>query len=376
MTSDTTTWNFTYNADGLRTKRTDGTTTYEYTYNGSSLSQMTVGSNTLRFAYDANGLPMSVAYNGTEYYYVTNIQGDIIAILDTTGNTVVTYTYDAWGNILSTGGTLSTTLGIHNPLRYRGYVYDTETRLYYLQSRYYNPTVGRFINADVYTATGHGLLGNNMYAYCLNNPVMQCDPTGGIAITTLILVGSAILGLAAASYTAYVEYNAGVDTEQIIFDSVINGLLVFNTVYSMGSSLYLLYQNYCYLNSITPVTDVGRNTTSMPNGSQQLQECADDVNSTISGTGPAVGTNKHTQFTTNVNQLGNSNIRTEVSYLNQAEVPYGTKGSARFDALLYDAGGNPIAAWDLKTGVAVLTQSRIEYMQRQSGLQIPIFMIK
>ncbi len=95
MTSDTTTWYYTYNSDGLRTKRTNGTTTYEYVYNGSSLSQMTVGTNVLTFSYDANGQPLSVNYNGTVYYYVTNIQGDVIGILDTTGNTVVTYTYDA-----------------------------------------------------------------------------------------------------------------------------------------------------------------------------------------------------------------------------------------------------------------------------------------
>ena len=126
MSNGSTTWSMTYNADGLRTKRTNGSTTYSYIYNGSSLSQMTVGRNTLRFAYDASGTPMSVTYNGTNYYYVTNIQGDITAILNTSGTAVVQYTYDAWGNILTTTGSMASTLGETNPLRYRGYVYDRE----------------------------------------------------------------------------------------------------------------------------------------------------------------------------------------------------------------------------------------------------------
>ena len=82
------------------------------------------------------------------------------------------------GNILSTSGSLSDTLGKSNPLRYRGYVFDQDTGLYYLQSRYYDPEMGRFINADAFTSTGQGLLGNNMYAYCGNNPANYSDPNG------------------------------------------------------------------------------------------------------------------------------------------------------------------------------------------------------
>ena len=162
----------------MRTARTNGSTAYSYVYNGSQLSQMTVGGNTLYFAYDASGTPLSVTYNGTAYYYATNLQGDVTAILNTSGTAVVTYTYDAWGNILTTGGSMASTLGTHNPLRYRGYVYDTETGLYYLQSRYYDPEMGRFFNADALIATGQGLLGNNMFAYCLNNPVIRRDTSG------------------------------------------------------------------------------------------------------------------------------------------------------------------------------------------------------
>ena len=176
------TWTNTYNADSIRTKRTNGTNTYSYIYNGGSLSQMTVDGTVMNFAYDASGTPMAVTYGGATYYYATNIQGDVVAILNSSGAAVVTYTYDAWGNILTTTGTLASTLGIHNPLRYRSYVYDQETGLYYLQSRYYNPEMGRFLSADAFASTGQGILGNNMYAYCQNNPVLFVDPSGCIII--------------------------------------------------------------------------------------------------------------------------------------------------------------------------------------------------
>ncbi len=179
LSDGTTTWSYTYNADGLRTARTNGTTTYGYVYSGSSLAQMTAGTDTLYFAYCANGTPMSLTLNGTVYYYVTNLQGDVIALLNDTGEHVVTYIYDAWGKLLSTDGTMATTLGTLNPLRYRGYVYDQETGLYYLQSRYYDPEIGRFINADAQISdVGGDLLGYNQFAYCFNNPVNLDDATG------------------------------------------------------------------------------------------------------------------------------------------------------------------------------------------------------
>jgi len=171
------TWNFTYNADGLRTSRSNGSTTYKYQYLNGQLVKMTVADKEMYFNYDASGVPVSIVYNGTSYYYVTNLQGDVVGIVNQSGNQLVAYTYDAWGNVLTTTGSSAGSLGKYNPLRYRGYVYDTETKLYYLQSRYYNPEWGRFINADAFTSTG-GLLGNNMFAYCGNNPVNCIDSLG------------------------------------------------------------------------------------------------------------------------------------------------------------------------------------------------------
>lgn len=142
---------------------------------------------TLHFAYDTMG-PVSVSYDGATYYYLRNAQGDVMGLVNTAGAQVVAYTYDAWGNLLTTTGTLAGTLGKDNPLRYRGYMYDEETGLYYLRSRYYNPGWGRFINADGYASTGQGMLGSNMFAYCLNNPVVCRDTNGTMAMRTNVVV--------------------------------------------------------------------------------------------------------------------------------------------------------------------------------------------
>ncbi|MDT8719735.1 RHS repeat-associated core domain-containing protein [Clostridium sp. 19966] len=116
--------------------------------------------------------------NGVEYYYIRNGQSDIIGLFDKTGAQVVSYTYDTWGKLVSIDGSLKDTVGVKNPYRYRGYRYDTETGLYYLQSRYYNPDWGRFINADAIAGSLGELLGHNLFAYCKNSPVNGYDVGG------------------------------------------------------------------------------------------------------------------------------------------------------------------------------------------------------
>ena len=127
------------------------------------------------------------------YYYIYNVQGDVIALADaSTGKLAVTYTYDAWGKVLSVNDTTANSVGTQNPFRYRGYYYDTETSLYYLQTRYYDPDTGRFINADAFTSTDiSGVLSANMFAYCENNPVVRDDQTGEIFDTVLDLISLA-----------------------------------------------------------------------------------------------------------------------------------------------------------------------------------------
>lgn len=163
-----------------------------YYYNGSVLIGITNGSTYQRFSYDANGRVVAVDYSTdggityTTYYYLRNAQGDIVKLIDGNGNTVVEYVYDSWGKKLSTTGTLAATLGANQPFRYRGYVYDEETGWYYLQSRYYDPTTGRFISADVYLSTGQGVLGHNAFAYCLNNPICRIDPAGSLSFADIL----------------------------------------------------------------------------------------------------------------------------------------------------------------------------------------------
>ena len=193
MTDGSTTWTYAYDVNGMRTSRTNGTATYTYVYNGDQLSQMTKGSDTLYFTYGVLG-PTTVTWNGTTYYYALNAQGDVIGIFDESGNSVVTYNWDnAWGYNPVPEGTLAATLGTLNPLRYRGYVYDAETEYYYLQSRYYDPEIGRFLNVDALVSTGQGILGNNMFAYCANNPVNYTDSNGKEPISVSISV--VILGV-------------------------------------------------------------------------------------------------------------------------------------------------------------------------------------
>ena len=180
MISDDASVFFYYDADGHRVRKTVNGQDTEYYYQGDRLIEVKQGSTWLHYNYDSVG-PASTKYVDTIYYFLRNAQGDVLGIVDSWGNEVVRYTYDAWGNILSTTGSMANTLGKLNVLRYRGYVYDAETGLYYLNSRYYNPSWGRFINADVFVSTGQGVLGSNMFAYCLNNPVNYCDSIGTMA---------------------------------------------------------------------------------------------------------------------------------------------------------------------------------------------------
>ncbi len=137
---------------------------------------MSDGTNTLQF------FENSVYFNGIEYWYVYNAQNDVIGLINASGEYVVEYTYSAYGMPLSKMGTMADTLGTLNPFRYRGYIYDEETGLYYVSSRYYDPVVGRWLNADEYASTGQGILGHNMFVYCLNNSVNYLDIEGTDAV--------------------------------------------------------------------------------------------------------------------------------------------------------------------------------------------------
>ena len=169
---------FTYDSEGIRTSKTVGSTTTKYLLNGTQILAQKTGSTTLSFFYDQQGNRVGMADGSNHfYYYIYNVQGDVIALADaSTGKLVVTYTYDAWGKLMELKDTTANSVGTQNPFRYRGYYYDTETSLYYLNSRYYDPDTGRFISAD--GQLNGSVLGYNMFTYCGNNPVNKSDPDG------------------------------------------------------------------------------------------------------------------------------------------------------------------------------------------------------
>ena len=231
--TDGTTITYKYDVDGIRTSKTvNGVTTKYTTINGKITSQSD-GINSLYFYYDSNDEPFSVDINGTNYIYVKNVQGDIIAITDVSGTIVVRYTYDAWGNATSITGSLASTIGQLNPMRYRGYYYDAETGYYYLQSRYYELAMGRFINSDDPSIIVLGnSFGTNMFAYCNNNPTNMVDPSGEMAIViaglafsvTEIVVTTAILFFA-AEYAFDSNFRNAINTLIVlIIKGAINGV--------------------------------------------------------------------------------------------------------------------------------------------------------
>ena len=176
----TTSLSFVYNESGLRTEKTVGSDSHRYVYRGSTLVAEITGDYALYFHHDARSEIVGFTYASgntqTEYFYRKNLQGDVIGIVDSAGASVAAYRYDAWGQILDASGTMASV----NPIRYRGYYYDGESGFYYLQSRYYDPAIGRFINADVLVSPGQGSLGCNMFAYCGNDPVNASDSNGEV----------------------------------------------------------------------------------------------------------------------------------------------------------------------------------------------------
>ena len=222
---------YSYNSDGIRTKKVKDvygelTTTY-YIIDGTQiLGEICSDGSSLYYYYDENGSPVALSYNNSAtYYYYKNIFGDVLGILDSCGNVVVRYYYDAWGNIISTTGSMASTLGRDNPFRYRGYYYDNETGFYYLNARYYNPEWGRFISPDEprFLGTDGTPLSYNLYLYCGNNPVMGYDPTGNwdwgvfgkivaaTAVVALCLTGVGAIAAAAATVTG-ISVTAAVTT--------------------------------------------------------------------------------------------------------------------------------------------------------------------
>lgn len=226
---------FAYDADGLRGSKTVNGAKTTYFYVGDQLMYESRPDGTkLYFYYDSYGALSAIRYvtaaNNEYYYYVTtNKQGDVLGIYSAGGDLKASYEYDSWGNCTVKDAedniiTSSNHIGNINPIRYRGYYYDNDLGLYYLQSRYYDATIGRFINADSeISGIGSSILGNNSFAYCQNNPVNSSDPTGhwpkwlGGALTIAGGVAQIAAGAALGAFSSWTGIGA-----------VAAGLLVIN----------------------------------------------------------------------------------------------------------------------------------------------------
>ena len=166
-----------YEFNGLRGEKTVGNKTTRFNWANGLLMSQTDGTNTIAWNHSSAGYALGFSLNGVPYFYIRNMQGDVVGIYDIAGKVVAEYKYDAWGNILSTTGS-DMEVANANPIRYRGYYWDAESGFYYCQSRYYNPEWRRWISADLLCDTATSVLGTNMYTYCNNNPVMYADPSG------------------------------------------------------------------------------------------------------------------------------------------------------------------------------------------------------
>ena len=191
---------YAYDMAGVRSSKQVGDTTYTYTTLSGKVMRQQWDGKTLEFVYDDGSQPFAMIYkHGSEtelYYYLVNAQGDVAAILDSSGTMVASYNYGAWGSC-TVYNSSDAAIGDLNPLRYRGYYYDAETGFYYLQSRYYDPAICRFINADTFATTdANGFLSANMFAYCENNPIMRTDANGDVWNLVIGAAVGAIAGVA------------------------------------------------------------------------------------------------------------------------------------------------------------------------------------
>ncbi|UII55673.1 DNRLRE domain-containing protein [Cytobacillus spongiae] len=179
---------YTYNEDSKRISKTiNGQTTYyHYDENQVLFETNAYGSITVEYSYDDSGRPLTMTKDGQTYYYLLNEHKDVTALTDASGNIVASYTYDAWGNILSKSGALAD----ENPYRYASYRYDNETDLYYLVARYYEPKEGVFLSVDPQPGETDTPISQHPYVYVQNNPVMLDDPDGeNPYVAYLVFVG-------------------------------------------------------------------------------------------------------------------------------------------------------------------------------------------
>ena len=225
-------------------RKQTGTEIHEYVLDGTNIVKEVVTDAaccpkyTNEYLYDIDGTVCGLKYNGTAYYFYKNLQGDVISIADDTGAVKATYTYDAWGVCEIESDTSGCNIATINPFRYRGYYYDTETDLYYLQSRYYNPEIGRFINADHISMIfiGKNVTMFNEFTYCYNSPITSVDIYGYDAITVLIGIFGTI-----ATYLSWIPIGGKILT---IINTVLASAAMAWTIYGYNQDCKMLENSF------------------------------------------------------------------------------------------------------------------------------------
>ena len=167
---------YVYNANGIRKSKTVGGIRHDFTLEGAKILSESWSGGKIVPVYDNEDQVCGIICNGTAYYFIKNLQGDVVSITDDKGTVVAGYTYDAWGVPKVDFDCTDTGIATVNPYRYRSYYYDSEIGMYYLQSRYYDPRICRFINAD--DAKYAAAQGHNLFQYCKNDVVNHRDGFG------------------------------------------------------------------------------------------------------------------------------------------------------------------------------------------------------
>jgi len=197
---------YTYNANGIRTSKTVNGVKHTYLLDGTKILRETWGEHTLFPLYDNEESVCGIVYNDVPYYFLKNLQGDILSITDADAQVVAKYRYDAWGVCTVTEDTTEDKVASINPFRYRGYYYDAEIGLYYVSSRYYDPEIGRFLNADDFSKlSANGVVFDyNTFSYCKNNSVCNKDEYGyfGTPVQWLFAAIGAVAGWFLGDYIA------------------------------------------------------------------------------------------------------------------------------------------------------------------------------
>ncbi len=223
LNDGTNTVEYTYNGKGLRKTKKVGGVTVTYTYDSNDKLIKEVGEKTIEYVYGAEGIT-GITIGGTPYLFRKNVFGDVTHIYSEDGELVGKYSYTAFGECeidLNVDGVAS-----DNPIRYRSYYYDEETNLYYLNTRYYDPAIGRFMTIDSIAYLAPDVInGLNLYAYCNNNPVMCVDPTGHfpLAILAAALLLTPLGGMALQGIASVVGY-AGMAVASIFDEDVRNDM--------------------------------------------------------------------------------------------------------------------------------------------------------